>query len=110
MAEREYGTPSIQPHRWNWWAGDVWRTLWVLKRHRPDLSFTVLDAPPTGLVLITNLDPSSTLLRDNYAALTREMFSLTLPEVGLARLMAEMQVEPTSALNRPEQITARFWL
>jgi hypothetical protein len=40
------------------WAGDVWRVLPVLARRRPGLRITVLDCPPTGLVVITGLDPS----------------------------------------------------
>lgn len=46
------------------WTGDVWRALPILASLRPDLQITFLDCPPTGLVAITKLDPSSTVLRD----------------------------------------------
>ncbi len=60
------------PSRWpspphpEWWAGDVWKTLVILTRHRPDLKIYALDAPPTGLVLITNLDPSNNKLKQDH--------------------------------------------
>ena len=111
MADREWrycvDRQSI-PHRKYWWTGDVWRCALLLKRHRPDLRITALDSPPTGLVLITNLDPSSTLLRERYASLVEEMHAISLPDLTLSGLHTELNVEPTSSLNTREQIAARF--
>jgi hypothetical protein len=81
---------SIEADRPGWWAGDVWRTLLALRKHRPDLAFTVLDSAPTGLVVITNLDPQSRVLLDNYAAIVREMMSLSLEQIGLEELFSMM--------------------
>ncbi|MGE0713959.1 MAG: glycosyltransferase 61 family protein [Alphaproteobacteria bacterium] len=39
------------------WAGDVWRVLPFLARHRPDLLLLPIDASPTGLLLVGNLAP-----------------------------------------------------
>lgn len=61
MADLAASVPNPQ-----WWAGDVWKTVAILKKFRPDLRIHVFDAPPTGLVCITNLDPDSTLIDDNY--------------------------------------------
>lgn len=101
---------SPVPHRRDWWAGDVWRTSLLLKRFRPDLRMTVLDANPTGLVIITNLDPASTALRRDYAAHVDRMLGWLLEEIGIRNLFNEMQVEPTAAIASHHQITARFWL
>jgi hypothetical protein len=49
-----------------WWTGDVWKIIPILKEYRPDLTITIVDSAPTGLVLISNLSPSSSLLKDNY--------------------------------------------
>ncbi|MBA1141381.1 class I SAM-dependent methyltransferase [Mesorhizobium neociceri] len=49
-----------------WWAGDVWKMVPTLLKYRPDLSVTVTDCAPTGLVVVTNLNPESTVLRDAY--------------------------------------------
>ena len=111
MTDRYYlARPPVEPHRLHWWAGDVWRTARLLRRMRPDLSFTTLDAPPTGLVLITNLDPGSTALADRYDEHVRTMLGWSLTEIGLSQHAAEMQVEPTSDYITSEQLTTRFWL
>ena len=54
------------------WTGDVWKTLLILLRNRPDLDLHVSTASPTGLVVIRNLDPNSTELSDRYDALISE--------------------------------------
>ena len=48
------------------WAGDTWKALWILQRYRPDLRIFAFDAPPSGLVVVTYLDPASTLLKQRY--------------------------------------------
>ncbi len=48
------------------WTGDVWKLLPILQRYRPDLKITVLDANPSGLVMVSNLDPDNTVLFDRY--------------------------------------------
>jgi len=55
------------------WTGDVWKALLVLSQLRPDLRFSFLDCPPTGLVAISGLNPSSTVLRQNLAAAITQM-------------------------------------
>lgn len=111
MTDRTYRARSpVAPQRENWWTGDVWRTARLLRRVRPDLSFTTLDAQPTGLVLITNLDPHSTVLSDGYDGHVRTMLGWSLSEIGLSQHVADMQVEPTSDYQTPEQLSTRFWL
>ena len=111
MAERSpSAVPADAPHRQGWWTGDVWRTALLLKRVRPELAMTALAAPPTGLILVTNLDPRSQLLLNGYATHVRTMLDWRLAEIGIADLFEELAVEPTSALATDEQITARFWL
>lgn len=51
------------------WTGDVFRVLGILAEHRPDLTLTVLDTDPTGLLLVTGLDPSSTVLDEQFDAI-----------------------------------------
>ena len=76
----------------------------------PDLAITVLDSAPTGLVLISNLDPGSTTLRDGYAGFVQQMLGWSLEQVTLPGLYREIGVEPAQHLQREEDITARFWL
>ena len=100
----------IQEHRATWWAGDVWRTSLLLRRRRPDLSLTVLDSNPTGLVLITNLDPASRMLQDQYSIMVQEMLSFDLAKIGVQSLFAEMNVQPSEMILRHEELTKHFWL
>jgi hypothetical protein len=111
LTERVPGTEQrLSPHRQGWWTGDVWRTALLLKRLRPDLSITALDAFPTGLILITNLDPQSTTLSENYHRNVKTMMSWSLVDIGISRLFDELEVEKAMQLMTHEQLTARFWL
>jgi hypothetical protein len=74
------------------WTGDVWKVLPILARWRPDLRITVLDAPPTGLVAITGLDPSSTILRDRHEEMVAARDAEPDTEAELAAWLAERQV------------------
>lgn len=102
------GAPPLEAHRQDWWAGDAWRTLLALRKHRPDLAFTVVDSSQTGLALVTNLDPQSTLLLDNYAAIVREMMSLSLEEIGFEGLFSMISLEPSSVIETKEKMAQRF--
>lgn len=105
-----YTEQRLSAHRQGWWTGDVWRTALLLKRLRPDLSITALDSFATGLVLITNLDPQSTVLSENYDRNVKTMMSWSLADIGISKLFDELQVEQAAQLMTHEQITARFWL
>ena len=45
-----------------------------LKKWRPDLKVAVVDVPPSGLAIITGLDPASTVLTDNYPRRSIEQY------------------------------------
>src|SRR6185436_7092029 len=49
------------------WAGDVWRLVVLLKKYRPDLQIHTVATPPTGLAIVRNLDPSSQVIGDRLA-------------------------------------------
>lgn len=46
------------------WTGDVWRIQQILGRLRLDLDILLVDTAPTGLLVVTNLNPSSTRLTE----------------------------------------------
>ncbi|HEX8510765.1 MAG TPA: class I SAM-dependent methyltransferase [Propionibacteriaceae bacterium] len=54
------------------WTGDVYPMLQVLERYRPDLVVVPVGTQPTGLLLVLGLDPSSTVLSDNYDEIMAE--------------------------------------
>jgi hypothetical protein len=54
------------------WSGDIWRLILILRKYRPDLMVHTISTPPTGLGLVCNLDPASTVLKDNLDAIVLE--------------------------------------
>jgi hypothetical protein len=72
-ADRE---TSTRERRTDFWTGDVWKIVPCLSRYRPDLFVRTLDVPPTGLTVIRNLDPSSSLLTELYDRLCEEFIPL----------------------------------
>ena len=93
-----------------WWAGDVWKTVVALKTYRPDLAITAWDAQPTGLMAITNLDPTSTVLADRYQEIVAKFENLDLADYGIERYFQEIDIQPTAGMQTLENIAARFWL
>lgn len=51
------------------WVGDVWKTLAVLLDHRPELNIKVIGAPPSGLVLVSHLNPNLRILEQQFVSL-----------------------------------------
>jgi hypothetical protein len=108
MAERiaRMGEESEGNYR-NAWTGDVWRVLFALQAHRPHLRVRFLDCPPTGLVAISNLDPSSAVLRDEYNSIVDMMSGLVLDAVRLRELWTMHPFIDTAALAaNPSDISA----
>jgi hypothetical protein len=64
------------------WSGDIWRLIVLLKRHRPDLSIHTIATPPTGLGLVTRLDPGSRQLREQLPSLIEQGMSLDLATIA----------------------------
>ena len=58
------------------WSGDVWKLVVLLKKYRPQLSIHTIAAPPTGVCIVRNLEPSSRFLADNLHRLIDEFMAL----------------------------------
>ncbi len=63
---------SARSDREGWWAGDVWKAAYLIKKHRPELRMYFLNTPPTGLIAITNLNPDSDELSSRYFELIED--------------------------------------
>ena len=86
------------------WTGDVWKTLLILLRNRPDLDIHVAAAAPTGLVVIRNLDPDSSVLSDRYDAVISEFDPIGISDLegGIAEYYESFE------LRSPEEVIAVF--
>ncbi len=100
----------IAPHREGWWTGDVWRTALLIKRKRPDIKLTALDASGTGLLILTNLDPSNRVLSEHYHEFIDEMLSWDLAEIEPSNYFKEIGVTSTNTVLQHEDISRKFWL
>ncbi|MFC6026003.1 class I SAM-dependent methyltransferase [Methylobacterium mesophilicum] len=58
------------------WTGDVWKIVPILHKYRPDLNVICTNAAPTGLVCVTNLDPTSSVLEDRYLDIVSEFAAI----------------------------------
>ncbi len=82
------------------WTGDVWKLIPILAEHRPDLTITVLDASPTGVVLISGLDPKSTVLESKYYQIVNTYTGVSLKSYGLEKFNQLFDYEDTAAFMK----------
>ncbi len=60
-------TASSDPKRTTkFWSGDPWKVIAALRHFRPDLTCFTIPTHPTGLGVVTNLDPANTVLKERY--------------------------------------------
>src|SRR5581483_3874952 len=62
------------------YTGDVWKLLHCLADVRPDLSWFTIRTPPSGLTVVSGLDPTSTVLRESYEKLVERYRKLEFEE------------------------------
>lgn len=68
-------TPSTE-----FYSGDVWKLTLCLRETRPDLRMAIVPTPPTGLCIISGLDPASTILEERYDACVARYIDLTFDD------------------------------
>ncbi len=79
VAERERCT--------GFWTGDVWRIIPCLKTFRPELKLFTIPTKPSGLAVVTDLNPTSTVLVDHYEKIVDYYSGLNLPTTMAERFM-----------------------
>lgn len=79
------------------YTGDGWKLVPCLRAIRPDLQIVTIAAPPTGLTVVTGLDPASPLLQDRFQAILEAFSPLPCPQ-NPAQLLA-LQENTPEALN-----------
>ena len=66
------------------WSGDVWKTVVALRRFRPDLSVVTADVGPTGLAIVTQLDPTNRVLFDQFDEIVNDIDQLRWADIESA--------------------------
>lgn len=69
-------TTSDRVRTTHFYSGDVWKLAMCLKVHRKDLRLTTIRTGPTGLCLISRLDPHSDVLVRSFDELVAEYVAL----------------------------------
>ncbi len=62
------------------WTGDTWKVIPILKQYRPDLEVFTIASAPTGLGVVTCLDPESTVLGKLWNEILDAWLDQQLPE------------------------------
>ena len=75
------------------WAGDVWKIVPCLRHYRPDLNIITIATPPTGLTMITRLDPTSRVLSDRYDEAVSRFIDTPYSEIE-SRLESVLNIVP----------------
>ncbi len=73
---------SARERSTNFWSGDIWKLILCLKKYRPDLAIVNVAAKPTGLGLVTNLDPTNRTLETQYDQILEEYVPMTYDAVA----------------------------
>jgi hypothetical protein len=74
---------SANPRLSQFYTGDVWKTLLIIARSRPDLKICIFPAWPSGLALITGLNSKSEMLEQNFSALVEQYRSMPFEDYAL---------------------------
>ena len=97
MTERVHRAPLRQDKNLaGWWTGDVWKVISILREYRPDLRITPVDVQPTGNMVVSNLDPSSTRLQDAYFEIVDRYSSVELDADGFDAYWAVNAPKPAA--------------
>lgn len=62
--------------RREFWSGDIWRLVLLLKKYRPQLAIHIVATPPCGLTIVRGLDPDSRFLREHHDRLCQEFLAV----------------------------------
>lgn len=73
------GIAASRERQTTFWVGDTWKALECLLHERPDLHISIVPCHPSGLVVVQNLDPASSVLSSRLDALSARYLPLEYP-------------------------------
>lgn len=75
------------------WTGDVWKVGVILKEYRPDLDLRVANCRPTGLGVVTNLNPEDRTLEDRYDEIVARFMDMHIDDYGADKLRGTVNMQ-----------------
>jgi len=88
------------------YTGDIWRTVLCLKHYRPDLDVFTIATPPSGLTVVTGLDPASRELEEKYEEAVARFIDAPYSEIA-DNWQAALNVVPNDWHVVEERLKAR---
>ncbi len=70
---------ASRERRTNFWVGDVWKVVNILREHRPDLRVKIVATAPSGLCIVRGLDPNSRVLSEGLDDIIERYRDLAYP-------------------------------
>ena len=67
------------------WSGDVWKAVVALRQSCRDLCVETLNCPPTGLCVITGLNPDRNLSSGEIETIASKVATLTYDEIATVK-------------------------
>jgi hypothetical protein len=93
-----------------YWTGDVYKVILVLRRFRPDLVVIPVNTHPTGTAVVLGADPANRVLHDRYEEIFAEYVVDDPQDVPEDILTRKTAVEPEVLLRSdfwPQLVRAR---
>jgi len=87
------------------WTGDVWKIIPILQKYRPDLKLEVIGCRPTGLVIVSNVARSNTVLSDNYDDIVAEFADIDFSGRVVEEFYASFEYTPAAEFLRRSKAT-----
>ena len=94
---------AARERKTGFWTGDVWKLVPILREFRPDLNVFTIAALPSGLCVVSRLDPRSTILSDHFDGIVARYMAMPL-EPDLDRRREQALTIP----NNWEEVEARL--
>ena len=98
MAQRTATKGSDDEIFKDYWTGDVWKIIPILKKFRPELKLTIIDCPPTGLVAVSNLKPDNKVLSDNYFSIVSEFGEMENSEKNISDFYETFNIDSSQKI------------
>ena len=86
----------------------MWKAAAIIQRYRTDLRIYAFNTPPTGLIAITNLDPTSTLLDDHYFGLVQEAATTLEHPSEMLNFFSRLDMRPAEEYSTVERLSELF--
>ena len=105
--EADFDWRALSTHP-EWWTGDLWKIIPILREYRPDLAVRIFNARPTGLVMIRGLNPNSRVLSDSYDEIIAKFCGSTDDTILFAEHASTLELYDTASVT--EGLTRFRWV